>query len=261
MDILKNVYQYIVGYEDPRIKNWIIFSPYTVVVILFCYFYFVFVCGPRFMKNRNPYSLKTFIKCYDIFQIMMNGFIVYKLIKGGWFTSLSIYCEPITYSTDPVKLELLNACWWTVLLKLIDLIETGIYVLRKKKRQISFLHLYHHVSTMFITWVFAKYYSDGMGTFFPLVNCSVHVIMYTYYFFSTFGPNIQKILYRYKYLLTIIQMIQFVILICHAMQMLSPNCNYSKIPGAFIICNYCINFILFYNFYKKNYLTGKGKQN
>ncbi|XP_046812940.1 elongation of very long chain fatty acids protein-like [Vespa crabro] len=213
------------------------------------------------MKNRNPYSLKTFIKYYNIFQIMMNSFIVYKLIKGGWFTSLSIYCEPITYSTDPVKLELLNGCWWTMLLKHIDLIETGIYVLRKKNRQISFLHLYHHVSTVFIGWVFGKYYSDGMGTFIPLVNCTVHVIMYTYYFLSTCSSNIKNFINQFKFLITIIQMIQLIILIPHIMQTLSPNCNYSKIPGPFIIFNCAVNFILFYNFYKKNYLIRKAKQN
>lgn len=35
----------------------------------------------------------------------MNCFIVYKLLKGGWFTTISIYCEPVKYGTDPASME------------------------------------------------------------------------------------------------------------------------------------------------------------
>nr|XP_050864808.1 elongation of very long chain fatty acids protein F-like isoform X2 [Vespula vulgaris] len=55
---------------DPRVKDWVLSNPSVVISILFSYLYFVLVCGPRFMKNRQPYSLKTFIRCYDIFQMI-----------------------------------------------------------------------------------------------------------------------------------------------------------------------------------------------
>ncbi|KAF7417509.1 hypothetical protein HZH68_000162 [Vespula germanica] len=212
------------------------------------------------MKNKQPFSLKTFIRCYDIFQVVVNSFIVHKLIKGGWFTKLSIFCEPIVYSTDPADMELLNASWMAYLTKFIDLIETGIFVLRKKDRQISILHLYHHISTVIISWTFGKHYAVGIITFIPLVNCSVHVIMYTYYFLSTFGPSVQKVIHRYKFLLTITQMVQFVILICHASQSLSPNCNVGYTPGIVMIINLSTNLILFFNFYKKTYMIKETKQ-
>ncbi|EFN68090.1 hypothetical protein EAG_00269, partial [Camponotus floridanus] len=35
-------------------------SFYYVPLIIFAYLYFVLRCGPRFMKDRQPYSLKTF---------------------------------------------------------------------------------------------------------------------------------------------------------------------------------------------------------
>nr|XP_050864552.1 elongation of very long chain fatty acids protein 1-like isoform X1 [Vespula vulgaris] len=295
MYLLNKMFHYIVSFDDPRIKDWILFnSPYPIVLIISSYLYFVLACGPRFMKDRKPYSLKTFIRYYNIFQIVMNNFIVYKLLKGGWFTRISIYCEPIIYGTDPARMELLEGSWWALLTKLVDLIETGIFILRKKNRQISFLHLYHHVSTVLLGWMFGKYYADGMGTFIPLVNCTVHVIMYTYYFLSTFGPNVRKVIHRYKFLLTITQMVsarqmkkffvktkltiigclnvliilsifqskqvQFVILICHASQTFLPSCDMDKIPPLMMIINLFINFALFYNFYEKNYLIKKIKQ-
>nr|XP_050864600.1 elongation of very long chain fatty acids protein 1-like isoform X4 [Vespula vulgaris] len=260
MELLSKFFHFIFSIGDPRINNWVLFNPSVVISVLFSYLYFVFVCGPRFMKNRQPYSLKTFIRCYDIFQIVANSFIVHKFIKGGWFTTLSIFCEPIVYSTNPADMELLNACWMAYLTKFIDLIETGIFIFRKKDSQISILHLYHHISTVIISWIFGKHYAVGTITFIPLVNCTVHVIMYTYYFLSTFGPNVRKVIHRYKFLLTITQMVQFVILIFYAFQSFLPNCDVDYTPGIVVILNLLINLSLFYNFYKETYMIEETKQ-
>ncbi|XP_047354517.1 elongation of very long chain fatty acids protein 1-like [Vespa velutina] len=257
MYLLNNITNYLITIGDPRVKDWILFNPWLIIFIIFSYLYFIFVCGPRFMKNRKPYSLKTFIRCYDIFQIVINYYIVHKLLSAGWFTTIPLHCIPMKYGTDPDSIKLLHSCWWGFLTKLIDLIETGIFVLRKKDQQISFLHLYHHISTVLVSWLFGKNYSDGMSTFIPLINCSVHVIMYTYYFLSTFGPNVRKIIHRYKFLLTIIQMVQFIILICFISQIFLPSCDVDNFPAAIMILNLFINFFLFYNFYKKNYLAKK----
>lgn len=42
-----------------------------------------------------------------------------------------------------------------------------------------------------------------MGTFHALLNCVVHVVMYTYYGLTAMGPNYQKYLWWKKYLTTI----------------------------------------------------------
>ncbi|XP_043675043.1 elongation of very long chain fatty acids protein F-like [Vespula pensylvanica] len=140
----------------------VLFKPSIVGSILFSYLYFVFVCAPRFMRYRSLYSLKTFARYYDVFQIVLNSFILF-------YSSYSTY-----------------------FLKFIDLIETGIFVLRKNDRQILFLHLYHHVSTcvIIINWIYEKHYTIDMITFLSLVNCNVHVIMYSYYFLSKYGAKL-----------------------------------------------------------------------
>lgn len=94
------------------------------------------------------------------------------------------------------------------MLKLIDLSETMVFVMRKKDRQISFLHLYHHVTTLYITWISVKYFAGGMCTFPILVNSFVHVIMYTYYFLSARGSTVQRIVSYIKPFITIIQMVR-----------------------------------------------------
>ncbi|XP_014616919.1 PREDICTED: elongation of very long chain fatty acids protein 1-like [Polistes canadensis] len=262
MDILNSVHRILFTIDDPRIQDWIVFnSPYLVGLVLFAYIYFVFVCGPRFMKNRKPYSLKVFIKCYDLFQVVLNSLIVYKLIKGGWLTRVGMYCVPITYESSSENMEFLLAGWLAIISKMVDLLETVIFVLRKKDKQISFLHLYHHISTLLIGWIFGKNNISGMALFLPLINCSVHVIMYIYYFFSSFDGNIRTTINKYKHWVTIIQMVQFVILFAHNSQGLLPSCNVPKIPTFLVTLNNVINFFLFYNFYKSAYLKKNIKQN
>lgn len=51
------------------------------------------------------------------------------------------------------------------LAKISELLDTVFFVLRKKDRQISFLHLYHHTVMPMISWGATKYYPGGHGTF------------------------------------------------------------------------------------------------
>lgn len=46
-------------------------------------------------------------------------------------------------------------------------------------------------------------FSGGLGTFHALLNCCVHVVMYTYYALSALGPAYQKYLWWKKYMTTI----------------------------------------------------------
>ncbi|XP_076643516.1 very long chain fatty acid elongase 1 isoform X3 [Halictus rubicundus] len=239
---------------DPRTNDLpFVGSPVMIPIILFSYLYFVLKCGPQYMKDRKPYDLKTFVKFYNIFQVVSNAYMVYKLLSLGLVTKISVVCSPFDYSNNPIPLEISFVFWLTMLLKLIDLIETAIFVLRKKDRQISFLHLYHHVSTVLLAWLITKYVAVAMASFTILVNSFVHVIMYTYYYFSTMGDKAPKMLKTIKPHITKIQMVQFVIILLQNGVSLLPFCPINKIPPSLSMINIVINFMLFYNFYRKNY--------
>ncbi|CAG2064399.1 unnamed protein product [Timema podura] len=46
------------------------------------------------------------------------------------------------------------------MLKVLDLLDTVFFVLRKKNNQITFLHVYHHAAMVFGTWIAVKFLAD-----------------------------------------------------------------------------------------------------
>ncbi|XP_072744129.1 very long chain fatty acid elongase 4-like [Anoplolepis gracilipes] len=247
---------------DQRVVDLpLIESSYYVPLIIFAYLYFVLSYGPRFMKNRQPYSLKTFIKLYNIIQIVGNVWLVYDYIDSGLFTNVSLMCPIVLdYSYNYTAIRISRGVWCYFLLKLLDYVETGIFILRKKNNQVSRLHLYHHVTTLIFAWLSVRYLAVGPTALNCFVNSFIHVIMYIYYFLAASGPEIQKAILPMKQCLTISQMVQFVLLILYVSQNFLPNC---KIMEHWIVVlyigNLLMNFYLFYNFYQKEYNKPKRK--
>ncbi|XP_033214255.1 elongation of very long chain fatty acids protein 4-like [Belonocnema kinseyi] len=258
MGILET-YNYYYEMSDPRVENWfLVGSLWPISLILFSYLYFVFQCGPRYMENRPAYKFKNFIRVYNIFQVIANAYIVNEIWEV--YPDLTVLqCIPIDYSTTPGALRIVKACYYSTMLKVVDLIETGLFVLRKKNNQISFLHVYHHITTVLVGVVFVRYVSGGMAVLFPALNGAVHVIMYSYYFLSSI-EGIKDVVLPLKRYVTIIQMVQFVIFLLHLLIALSPSCPVPKFPVLVMIPNVLLNFTLFYNFYKKAYLNSKTKK-
>nr|XP_033330080.1 elongation of very long chain fatty acids protein 4-like [Megalopta genalis] len=262
MEIMELCRYYWYEHVDQRTMNLpLVTSPIIIPSTLLAYLVIVLKLGPKYMKNREPYSLKTFIRYYNVFQVFINAYIIMQLFSAGLFSEPTRFCYLPDYSFDPNPIKIVHTFWLTMLVKLIDLAETVTFVLRKKYNQVSFLHLYHHITTLLLAWMFTKYYPMKLCAFPMAVNCAVHVFMYTYYFFSSFGDRTPKILNSIKPLITIMQMVQFVYMITHALVPLVRDCNVSSIPSIVQITNISINFALFYNFYRKTYKTPKKKAN
>lgn len=65
------------------------------------------------------------------------------------------------------------------------------FVLRKKSKQITFLHCYHHAGMVFAAYMNMKFNSGGgHGVFLGIVNSYVHVIMYVYYLATSLDMNV-----------------------------------------------------------------------
>ncbi|XP_029158272.1 elongation of very long chain fatty acids protein AAEL008004-like [Nylanderia fulva] len=262
MDFLRQAHHDWTNQIDPRGDNLpLVKSSYQVPLLIVAYLYLVFIYGPRFMKNRQPYSLKTFIKWYNIIQIVGNAWLVYDHIDAGLFSNSKLICPVILdYSYNDTPMRLVKCAWYFFLLKILDYVETVVFILRKKNNQVSGLHVYHHITTLLFAWAAVRYYAVAPILLNSLVNSGIHVIMYTYYFLAAWGPEVQKTIAPMKKWITIAQMVQFVVLITYLLQNVLPGCKVESHWKVFLfIGNLMINFYLFYDFYQKTYNKPKRK--
>jgi len=146
-----------------------------------------------------------------------------------------------------------QAVYMYFICKLIELLDTVFFVLRKKDRQISFLHLYHHSLMPVCAWIGVKFFAGGHPTLLGLINTFVHIFMYTYYMLAAFGPHMQKYLWWKKHLTTM-QIVQFIIVFFHNFQMLFTNCNFPKPLSFLLVFNASLFIYMFGSFYVNNYL-------
>ncbi|XP_018306257.1 elongation of very long chain fatty acids protein AAEL008004 [Mycetomoellerius zeteki] len=251
---LGEMYHYLfVELSVEQTREWpFVSSLLPLMLITFGYMYFILYAGPRFMKDRPPYELRTFILIYDVIQILVNLWFVKKHLSYGWFSEFSVIYAP-SNPNSPNAIKLFDLAWWLIFLKLFDYVETCVFVLRKKQNQVSGLHVYHHVCNVVFLWYYLKYILDERGTFIFLLNCAVHVIMYTYYFIAAWSSEFQQTISPIKPLITKLQIVQFIVIIMVLLQILNPNCESPKGITSIFIGNLFIFLYLFYDFHKKSY--------
>jgi hypothetical protein len=240
--------------RDKRSDDWFlmnsVWAPMTVTAF---YLYFIFNLGPRLMKNRPPMQLNTIIKIYDILQVILNCYMAERSITLAWGTTYRWLCEPVDYTESPEVYALLRLVYTYFLVKMLDFADTVFFVLRKKDKQMSFLHVYHHAGVFFGSWVIMKFLPGGHGTFLGTINCVVHIVMYLYYFVSNTWPQYKQNVWWKKYV-TQLQMVQFLLVTLHSVAALFiHNCEYPKGIAALMATHYSFMFFLFLDFYKKAY--------
>lgn len=146
-----------------------------------------------------------------------------------------------------------RGCWWYYFSKFTEFFDTFFFVMRKRYDQVSTLHVIHHGIMPVSVWWGVKFTPGGHSSFFGFLNTFVHIIMYTYYMLAAMGPKVQKYLWWKKYL-TVLQMIQFVLVMVHAFQLLFKNdCNYPIYFAYFIGAHAILFYFLFSRFYKQAY--------
>ncbi|XP_063695508.1 very long chain fatty acid elongase AAEL008004-like [Culicoides brevitarsis] len=255
--LLYNGYMhYFNEYKDPRVEEYpLLGSPLPVAAIIVGYLYFVKSLGPKLMTNRKPFELNNVMMIYNFVQVIANTYLGCLAYYHAFHrVHYNLACQPVKYDdSEEAQLEILYTYWY-FLLKLSDLLDTIFFVLRKKDKNISFLHVYHHAGMVFGSYICGKFLPGGHAALLGIINCFVHVIMYFYYFLTSFKPELKKSIWWKKHI-TQIQLIQFAILIFHfSRPILNPDCEY---PKFWLICGAIQNlfmFILFGDFYIKAYL-------
>lgn len=164
----------------------------------------------KWMEKKTKYELKLPLILWN------TGLAVFSII--GTFITLppltrSVHHKGFTYTTCTSdywwseKDEKL--CFWVfcfVLSKIIEYFDTLFIVLRK--RDVMFLHVYHHTTISLLVWYAFADQATGMLHWCATVNFFIHSIMYSYYAICSAGIRLPRII---PACVTILQMIQFIV--------------------------------------------------
>lgn len=265
MDILESAYVLVTS-PSPT-KEGYDYLPYhgailPVILIEIAYVSFVFRIGPWFMKNREPYKLTSILRYYNIMQILFNAVMAFCGIYVYFYKkAVPITCITVLPWDHRFKSIEMVASYAYVINKFLDLFDTIFFVLRKSYKQVTFLHVYHHILMTSISFLYMRIIgTGGHAALTGIMNSIVHVIMYGYYFISASSPNVKNSLWWKKYI-TQIQIVQFVLALIHNLWPLivDTNCAVSKTFCVFSVIQAVMMIYLFGSFYKKSYLDAKTK--
>lgn len=244
---------------DPRVTDLALLDggPWATILLVALYVYISKYAGPSFMQSRKPFDLKQIIFVHNVFLVVLNSYMFYHgMILSNYGLDAWACKLPDRFDTSPIELWKIKLGWLYFISKFIDFLDTFFFVLRKKGRQLSFLHLYHHAAMPLFSWLFLKFIPSSNSAFVPLVNAFVHIVMYLYYALSTF-PSLRPYLWWKKYL-TAMQLVQFVMIIVHSIySMLKPQCEWPKIFIYIALVNAALFFRMFYSFFRATYSKPK----
>lgn len=227
-------------------------GPWNMLAATATYLLAVTWLGPQLMRNRKPIEgLMWPIRAYNLTMVIFNAYLFWSLSRklNFGFDCWGCAKESAMKRLDPEGLKL----WDLALLsRYLDFFDSMFFICRKKFSHLSVLHVSHHALVPSIFWFAGKFQPTPSVAFAGYINLSVHVIMYSYYFLSTFS-SLRPFLWWKRYL-TKIQIAQFCIDLIHGLQIVYwPHCRYNFM--IYIEVVFSISYIiLFGNFYVRSYL-------
>ncbi|KAH8281689.1 hypothetical protein KR054_002320, partial [Drosophila jambulina] len=236
-------------------------SPWPTLGVLTFYLLFVLKVGPKLMENRKSFELRLVIKAYNIMQIFYNSLLfIYSLYFA--YSYYDMRCPltlPLDHEAKDQERLFANSYYIN---KFIDLLETLFFVLRKKNRQISFLHVSHHVAVCLAAYLTQTLYGHGgLVAWMVILNLPVHAVMYTYYLLSSISPEVQKASLWWKKYITMIQLIQFALVMLHMIDMLMHSDCKAPRPGIYAFgFLYSALTVMFSKFYYQSYINPSRKK-
>jgi hypothetical protein len=190
-----------------------------------------------FMRGRKPFELKTAMMLYNALQVVLSGTMTYQLGHYLYFDVFNLrgpFCPRIEF-------------WILVhyVTKYLDMLDTVFMALRKKNDQISFLHVYHHL-TIGAIWgtLLHTGSANGSGFFGAWINSLIHTLMYFHYLWTALG--FRNPLKKY---LTQLQMLQFALCILHAVLIAKEETPDLARWGYLQLTYHCTLLYLFMRFY------------
>lgn len=208
----------------------------------------------RNLKPRlhEPFLLQALVILHNLFCLSLSLYMCLGIVFRAFQLKYSLWGN----AYDPKEATMAHLIYIFYMSKYVEFMDTIIMLLKRNLRQVSVLHVYHHMSVALIWWMISRHAPGGDAYFSAAANSFVHVLMYLYYLLSALLRSDEKV--RQKYLfwgkyLTQLQMIQFIFNWIQASYCIKVEAPYPQFLYK-ILFYYMISLLmLFFNFYVKKY--------
>jgi elongation of very long chain fatty acids protein 4 len=205
--------------------------------------------------KRDTPGIRAFVQWHNIFLIGLSGCMsttaVVEAVRNGFWLWGNDY--------DPAQTALATIVYVFFLSKIYEFVDTFIMLAKGNVRQVSFLHVYHHVTVTMLMWLITYAAPGGDAYYSVVLNSLVHVVMYTYYLLANVvgaDPVARKKYLWWSPYLTRFQMAQFVSMMLHSCYLLATGTYVAFI--AKVQLGYMVTlFALFANFYLRKHCARK----
>lgn len=214
------------------------------------------------MSTREAFKCREVMVVYNIAQIVLCAYMTIGITRLLW--AEAPVWEPLPGIVLPnvfgfgmqITKEGEYFIFVHYLSKFLDLLDTVFICLKKKDRQLIFLHVYHH-ATIGQIWGFLLYIGWGGGSalFGANINSFVHVIMYTHYLLGALNIN-----NPFKKYITYVQITQFYLCVFHATVAAFPGLIETVYPPMLAVLQlfyHCTMILLFTQFLRDAYKSKK----
>jgi elongation of very long chain fatty acids protein 4 len=262
MEYLKTIYNDLHVGVSPIMDSYpLMGSPFPTMFIIIAFLLFVLYVGPKIMDKRKPLNIKNIMIFYNIYQVFFSAILIIVGFSSSGIRDFALRLGCVGENRNEEVLRVLyHLGWWFYFNKIVELLDTVFFVLRKKQTHVSFLHVFHHCDAVIFTWCFLKYSSDEQGLVVGFFNSIVHVVMYFYYLLAVMGPKFKRFL-GWKRFVTMLQILQFVIIIFYFAIMFLRECQIHYIVVACLVINTVVFLVLFLKFYYRTYIHRQAVQN
>lgn len=235
-------------------NHWAYSFPISAIYLILIY------VGKNYMASRNAFELRRLFLLWNIclatYSILgasrtLPEFIYILSQKG---IKYSICVETFSHGITGYW------SWLFILSKPIELVDTAFLILRK--RELIFLHWYHHVTVLIFVW-YSMIDFPATGRWFATINYTIHAIMYAYYAIA-----VLRIIHIPKWIsmaitsMQIIQMVAgvYVNIKAYYYKQVDNSCdvNYSNIYASLLM--YASYFYLFFKFFYDKYFCDTTKK-
>jgi len=252
---------------DKRVtRDWLLTSPIEALLVIAAYTALV-VVGPLAVRltagseeatdSESGYEISISSRfkkepvlvlqtVYNLIQVVLCAFMTGLAMRVYSREKYSLVCNDF----NPARKGMASVVYIFYLSKIFDFCDTLFIILRRKWRQLSFLHIYHHLTIYFVYWVNMNIGYDGDIYATVIINSIIHFIMYTYYLLRTVNISVPKPI---KALITNLQMFQFLIMNVQAIYLLINSCPYPRRLTVFYLVYIVSLLALFRDFSKKEY--------